>query len=85
MSVTPHDSLVIVLGVGGAPPDAAALAQLGDGVAVLWSRAEREGSAACLAAGVCHWVSRGELRARVRAWGAARGWVVAVAPPGSAL
>jgi hypothetical protein len=74
-----HASLVIVLASGGSPLDAAALDALAD-VVVRWVRVEREGDAACLAARVGHADPPDRFRDRVRAWGAARGWAVTVAP-----
>lgn len=76
-----HESLVVILAAGGAPLDADALAGM-DGAAVSWQRLEREGTAACLAARVRHRDRPEEFRARVRRWGAARGWGVTVAPAG---
>jgi len=74
-----HESLVIVLSAGGSPLDGTALDGVA-GVTVAWVRVEREGSAACLAARVRHGDPPEEFRDRVRALGAARGWVVTVAP-----
>ena len=76
-----HESLVIVLSAGGALLDRESLASLPDAT-VLWSRVEREASAACLAARVCHADRPEEFRVRLRRWGAAQGWVVTVAPCG---
>ncbi len=74
-----HESLVIVLSAGGSPLDGAALDGLA-GAAVQWVRVEREGDAACLAARVRHADPPDDFRGRLRAWGAARGWAVTVAP-----
>src|SRR5437867_930229 len=74
-----HESLVIVLSCGGSPLDAAALDALAV-TAVRWVRVEREGDAACLAGRVCHDDPPDRFRERVRAWAAARGWAVTVAP-----
>lgn len=74
-----HESLLIVLSAVGSPLDGAALTALA-GAVVTWSRVEREGEAACLAARVRHADRPEEFRQRVRQWGAARGWVVTVAP-----
>src|SRR5207245_3933776 len=71
--------LVIVLSCGGSPLDAAALDALAV-TAVRWVRVEREGDAACLAGRVCHDDPPDRFRERVRAWAAARGWAVTVAP-----
>lgn len=76
-----HESLVIILSAGGSPIDDDTLGAVRD-VVVTWQRVEREGSAACLAARVRHRDQPVELRARLRAWGAARGWGVTVAPAG---
>jgi hypothetical protein len=76
-----HESLVVVLSAGGAALGGESLESLG-GVSVGWVRVEREGEAACLAARVQHEDSDDEFRGRVRRWGAARGWAVAVAPCG---
>src|SRR5690348_3541346 len=74
-----HEALVIVLSCGGSPLDAAALDALAV-TTVRWVRVEREGEATCLAARVCHDDPPERFRERVRAWGAARGWAVTVAP-----
>jgi hypothetical protein len=74
-----HESWVIVLSTGGLSPDRAALAALAD-VAVVGVRVARDGPATCLTARVCHADPPERFRERVRAWGAARGWAVAVAP-----
>jgi hypothetical protein len=74
-----HESLVIVLSAGGADVATDALAALG-AIRVQWARIEREGDAACLAARVAHAEAPEDFRARVRRWGAARGWSVTVAP-----
>jgi hypothetical protein len=76
-----HESLVIVLSVGGSPLDGAALDALVD-AEVTWVRLEREGDAACLAARVRHCDRPEDFRNRLRTWGAARGWAVTVAPRG---
>jgi hypothetical protein len=76
-----HESLVIILSAGGSPIEADTLADVA-GVEVTWQRLEREGVAACLAARVRHRDQPVELRARLRRWGAARGWRVTVAPTG---
>ncbi len=76
-----HESLVILLSAGGSPLAADSLESL-TGTAVTWSRVEREGSAACLAARVRHRDRPEEFRGRIRRWGAARGWAVTVAPCG---
>ncbi|PYO42798.1 MAG: hypothetical protein DMD33_09025 [Gemmatimonadetes bacterium] len=74
-----HESLVIVLSMGGSPLAPTALDGLAD-VAVAWVRVEHEGDAACLAARVRHRDPPDDFRQRVRRWGAARGWAVTVAP-----
>jgi hypothetical protein len=74
-----HESLVLVLSVGGSPLDGEALDALVD-TEVTWVRLEREGSAACLAARVRHGDRLEDFRERLRRWGAARGWTVTVAP-----
>lgn len=71
--------MVIVLSAGGSPLEAGSLAALADAT-VAWVRVEREGGAACLAARVRHGDRPEDFRARVRRWGAARGWAVTVAP-----
>ena len=76
-----HESLVIILSLGGSPLERTALAALCD-VAVSWVRVEREGDTACLAARVMHRDPPGEFRDRVRRWGAARGWAITVASSG---
>ena len=76
-----HESLVIILCAGGSPLDADALGDV-TGAEVTWRRLEAEGSAACLAARVRHRDRPEEFRARLRRWGAARGWGVTVAPAG---
>ena len=77
----PNESVIVVLATGGAALEAGALDGLA-GTTVTWSRIEREGHAACLAARVRHTDSVTEFRFRVRQWGAARGWGVTVAPCG---
>jgi len=74
-----HESLVIVLSAGGAQLAPDAFDAL-EGSSVCWARLEREGDAACLAARVRHADRPEDFRARVRRWGAARGWSVTVAP-----
>jgi hypothetical protein len=74
-----HESWVIVLSTGGLPLDGVALAALAD-VAVASVRVARDGPATCLTARVYHADPPERFRERVRAWGAARGWAVAVAP-----
>jgi hypothetical protein len=74
-----HASLVIILSTGGSPLDGATLDALG-GVEVTWVRVECEGEAACLAARVRHVDRPEDFRLRIRAWAAARGWAVTVAP-----
>jgi hypothetical protein len=76
-----HESVVVVLATGGAKLEGDALDTLPETV-VTWSRIEREGRVACLAARVRHPDSGTEFRVRVRQWGAARGWGVTVAPCG---
>ncbi|HXF96257.1 MAG TPA: hypothetical protein VNI61_09175 [Gemmatimonadales bacterium] len=76
-----HESLVIVLSAGGAALERDALEAM-TGTTVTWVRVEREGRAACLAARVRHADPPEDFRARVRRWGAARGWAVTVAPAG---
>jgi len=71
--------LVIVLSAGGSPLDGESLGALAD-ASVVWVRVEREGDAACLAGRVCHDDPPDRFRERVRAWAAARGWAVTVAP-----
>jgi len=79
VSAVEHESLVIVLSAGGAQLAHDALDEL-EASSVFWARLEREGDAACLAARVRHADRPEDFRARVRRWGAARGWSVAVAP-----
>jgi hypothetical protein len=74
-----HESVVIVLSLGGSPLEGTALDGLA-GVAVRWVRVEREGDAACLAARVGHADPPAVFRERVRVWAGARGWAVTVAP-----
>lgn len=76
-----HESLLVILSAGGSPIDGDALAGVA-GLEVTWQRVEREGVASCLAAHVRHREQPLELRARLRRWGAARGWGVTVAPAG---
>ena len=76
-----HESLVVILSAGGSPLDPDVLADV-EGADVTWRRLEREGRAACLAARVRHRDRPEEFRARLRRWGAARGWGVTVAPAG---
>jgi len=72
-----HESLVIILSVGGSV-DTTSLADLADAV-VRWQRVEREGNAACIAARVAHDDAPEQFVHRVREWGQSRGWVVTVA------
>ena len=74
-----HESLVIILSVGGSPLDRLALGGL-PRVVVTWVRVEQEGEAACLAARVRHADPVDDFRDRLRRWGAARGWAITVAP-----
>jgi hypothetical protein len=74
-----HASLVVILGVGGSHLDCDALDAI-EGMQVTWARVEREGDATCLAARVCHGDDPDRFRQRIRRWGAARGWLVTVAP-----
>ena len=78
-----HESVVVVLATRGAPLDLEALDVIPNAT-VTWSRIEREGRVACLAARVRHTDPVTEFRVRVRQWGAARGWGVTVAPCGPA-
>jgi len=71
----PYESVVVVLATGGGPLEAESLETLREAT-VTWSRVEREGRVACLAARVRHIDSVTEFRVRVRQWGAARGWGV---------
>ena len=76
-----HESLLIILSLGGSPLDRTALGALTD-VMVTWVRVEREGETACLAARVLHGDSPDAFRDRMRRWGAARGWAITVASSG---
>jgi hypothetical protein len=73
------ESLIVVLAARGIPPDAATLESL-TGIRVVWLRLEREGQSVCLAARIRHQDRPDDFRARVRGWGTAHGWAVAVAP-----
>jgi hypothetical protein len=75
----PYESVLVVLATGGAALESDALDALPE-TTVTWSRIEREGRVACLAARVRHQDPVTEFRVRVRQWGAARGWGVTVAP-----
>jgi len=77
-----YESVVVVLATGGAVLQRDALDAL-EGTAVTWARVEREGEVACLAARVRHTDPAPAFRARIRQWGAARGWAVTVAPCGT--
>jgi len=77
--MVPYESVVVILATGGASLERDALDAL-PGTTVTWSRIEREGRVACLAARVHHHDPVIEFRIRVRQWGAARGWGVTVAP-----
>ena len=76
-----HESLLIILSLGGSPLERTALGALTD-VLVTWVRVEREGETACLAARVMHRDPPDSFRDRVRRWGAARGWAITVASSG---
>ncbi|HEY6157183.1 MAG TPA: hypothetical protein VIV88_06990 [Gemmatimonadales bacterium] len=76
-----HESLLIILSLGGSPLERTALGALTD-VMVTWVRVEREGETACLAARVLHGDPPDAFRERVRRWGAARGWAITVASGG---
>jgi hypothetical protein len=78
-----YESVVVILATRGAPLERATLDTL-PGTTVTWSRIEREGRVACLAARVRHTDPVTEFRVRVRQWGSARGWGVTVAPCGPA-
>jgi len=79
----PYESILVVLATGGATLEPDALAALPNAT-VTWSRIEREGRIACLAARIRHIDPVTEFRVRVREWGASRGWGVTVAPCGPA-
>jgi hypothetical protein len=81
VSVVPveYESLLVLLAARSAPPDAGALETL-HGIHIVWLRLEREGQSVCLAARVRHRDRPDDFRARVRGWGADRGWAVTVAP-----
>ncbi len=74
-----YESVVVVLATRGAPLAGDALDEL-PGATVAWSRIEREGHVACLAARVRHHDPVTEFRVRVRQWAGSRGWGVTVAP-----
>lgn len=74
-----YESLLLALPARGAVPDPEALCAL-ENAAPVWMRLEREGRSACLVARVRHADPPDQFRARVRGWGAARGWAVTVAP-----
>ena len=76
-----HESLLIILSLGGSPLEQTALGALTD-VTVTWVRVEGEGATACLAARVLHGDPPDAFRERVRRWGAARGWAITVASGG---
>lgn len=76
-----HESVIVILATGGRPLGPDALEGLPE-TTVAWSRIEREGRVACLAARVRHADAVTEFRVRVRQWSAARGWGVTVAPCG---
>jgi len=73
------ESLIVVLAARGIAPDASTLESLA-GIRVVWLRLEREGQSVCLAARIRHQDRPDDFRVRVRGWGAANGWAVAVAP-----
>jgi len=80
-----YESVVVILATGGAgvaPLERDALDAL-PATSVTWVRIEREERVACLAARVRHADPPVAFRARVREWGAARGWGLTVAPCGS--
>jgi len=79
----PYESVVVVLATQGASLERDALDALPE-TAVTWSRIEREGRVACLAARVRHRDPVPEFRVRVRQWAEPRGWAVTVAPCGQA-
>ena len=76
-----HESLLIILSLGGSPLERTVLGAL-SGVRVSWVRVEREGETACLAARVLHCDPPDAFRERVRRWGAAHGWAITVASSG---
>jgi len=78
----PYESVVVVLATQGSL-ERDALDALPE-TAVTWSRIEREGRVACLAARVRHPDPVSEFRVRVRQWAEPRGWAVTVAPCGPA-
>jgi len=73
-----HESLVIILSSGGSPLGHTSLADL-PRVTIRWQRVEYEDNAACVAARVGHDDDPDAFARRVRGWGRARGWTVAVA------
>jgi hypothetical protein len=77
-----YESVIVVLATGAVVLERDALDAL-EGTVVTWVRVEREGAVACLAARVRHADPAVEFRARIRQWGAARGWAVTVAPCGT--
>ena len=79
MVLVEYESLLVLLAARSTPPDADALETL-HGIRIVWLRLEREGQSVCLAARVRHRDRPEDFRARVRGWGAARGWAVTVAP-----
>jgi hypothetical protein len=79
-----YESVLVVLATGDTGESALerdALDALNE-TSVTWSRLEREGRVACLAARVRHADPPTEFRHRVRQWSSARGWGVTVAPCG---
>jgi hypothetical protein len=74
-----YESLLLLLALRGAPLDPDALHAL-ENSSLVWVRVEREGGSSCLVARLRHGDQPEHFRARVRGWGAARGWAVTVAP-----
>ncbi len=77
--MAPRTTLAVILSAGGAPLDAAALADL-PGAHLLRAQFARGDAAACVAATLEHAGSRAALRRSLAAWATPRGWSVTIAP-----
>jgi hypothetical protein len=74
-----HQSVAVILNVGGAALDLSALGDVPEGRVIRAELAQGD-RASCVAATLEHECPPGELAAALRRWAARRGWSVTVAP-----
>ncbi|MDH3496392.1 MAG: hypothetical protein OER21_06495 [Gemmatimonadota bacterium] len=77
--MAPRTTIAVILSVGGAPLDAAALADLPAARLVRAQFAQGD-AAVCVAATLEHAGPRAALRRALAAWATPRGWSVTIAP-----